>query len=69
MVTKDLIKQIRSHKGAIYVSTNNSNDMLYVQAVKSDLINALSKQFDADAETGFILEDGYFSTDHEAVGY
>jgi hypothetical protein len=64
MVTKDLIKQIRSHKGAIYIGTNNGDDMMYVQVVKSDLINTISRQFDSEAETGFELENGYLSIDY-----
>ena len=67
MITKNLISQIRKAKGPIFIETSNFNDMFWVQAVKSDLIKMIGESFEADSETGFILDkDGYFSKDFDA---
>ena len=66
MIAKNLISQIRKAKGPIFVEISNFNDMFWVQAVKSDLIEMISTSFESDLETGFILDkDGYFSKDFD----
>ena len=41
MTNKELLNTIRSHKGEIVVGMLVRNDVIYVKAVKSDLIKAL----------------------------
>jgi len=66
MIAKNLISQIRKAKGPIFVEISNFNDVFWVQAVKSDLIEMISESFESDLETGFILDkDGYFSKDFD----
>ena len=59
MKAQQLIKQIKARTGPVMVGVINGDDMIYVQAVKADLIVQLSR-FADDEETGFELDaDGY----------
>ena len=68
MITKNLISQIRKAKGPVFIEISNFDDVFWVQAVKSDLIKMIGESFEADLETGFVLDkNGYFSKDFETV--
>ncbi len=64
MVRSELVKQIKAHKGDIWVAVSSFDDVMYVKAVKSDLIAQIVRCNPLDAETGFILEDGCFDKDY-----
>ena len=66
MKARQLIRQIKAHTGPVMVGVINGNDVIYVQAVKSDLIVQLSR-FADDEETGFELDvHGYLCRDFDA---
>jgi hypothetical protein len=66
MKAQQLIKQIKARTGPVTVGVINGDDVIYVQAVKSDLIVQLSR-FADDEETGFELDaDGYLGRDFDA---
>lgn len=62
-----LCAAIRTHKGPIHVRMVHRDCVLWVVAVKSDLIDSLCNSFSADAETSLILivADGFASIDTE----
>lgn len=64
MIQKDLIKKLQAYRGQVMVEIHNFNDVVWVQAVKSDLIHMLKMSFHANQETGFELDDnGTFGKD------
>ncbi len=65
MIAKKLIAEVRKFKGPIFVETHNFNDVFYVKANKTDLIDMIKCSFDPDFETGFILDiNGYLGKDY-----
>ena len=67
MIQKDLIKKLQAHRGQVLVEIQNFNDSFWIQAVKSDLIVQIKAKFNANDETGFVLdENGYFGKDYSA---
>ena len=66
MVRSELVKQIKAHKGDIWVGVSSFDDVMYVKAVKSDLIAQIERYHPFDAETGFSFEDGCFDKDYDS---
>lgn len=56
MKTTQVIAAVRKHTGIIYVGMLCRNDVVYVRAVKSDLLNTLQRI--ADNEIEYIVENG-----------
>jgi hypothetical protein len=56
VIASELITKIKNTKGPIYAAISGPNDVIYVQVVKSDLINTF-KVYEAETETDFCLND------------
>ena len=64
MIAKQMIAEVRKFKGPIFAEVQNFNDIFWIKANKSDLIDMIKNSFDSDFETGFELDaQGYFGKD------